>query len=615
MIKYGFHIFLTVLSFQTLGQVCSGNFGNNIFDSGDFGSGSSQILMDDPQIAPGYIYTTNLPPSDGYYTIASRMQQNQIYGDWLPISDNSNDEDGYMMVVNASFQPGLFYEQTISNLCEDVLYEFSADIINLIRSSSTDRIDPNVSFLLNDEVIFSTGDIPKSERWIRYGFTFSTEQDQTELTLSLRNNAPGGLGNDLALDNITFRPCGSEALILPESIADICDDGEPITISATIVGSAFENTFIQWQQSFDEGVTWVDLEAEVEEDYVFENLQSGTYYYRYLLADSEEKLSNAQCRTFSNTKIINVIPKFNTVTDSVCIGRSYPFDGSNLTIGGTYFDSLQNKIGCDSIVTLNLGFVENDLRGVFNVTDPSCTGSSDSAIEIESLSSNGPYSVLFDFEPLSRPWRTRELPAGSYRFTILDRYSCAFDTVISVIDPPEFEVDLGPDQFLLLGQEFKVDSFVSEPASVYEWQPSTIDCQPPCDSLRELFGSNVTVSLTATSLNGCVDSDEVNITIEDKVEVFIPNVLTPNQDGQNEFFTVYPTEIDAITLINELSIYTRDGIKIFENVDFEHGIPELGWNGTQNSRTVPSGVYYYAATVSFVNGEVRSYTGYVSLLR
>lgn len=244
-------------SLAAIAQVCQGNFGNNIFDSGDFGKGTSQILMTDPGLAPGYIYTTTLPPEDGFYTIANALNASQIFPDWLPIRDNSRSSNGYMMVVNASFEPGLFYEETITGLCDDVLYEFSADIINLIASFSTDRIDPNVSFLLNDEVVFSTGIIPKNERWNTYGFTFTTNPGQTTMKLSLRNNAPGGIGNDLALDNITFRPCGATALILPTTVANICKDGEPINISATVEGAAFEDIFVQWQESFDEGDSWV----------------------------------------------------------------------------------------------------------------------------------------------------------------------------------------------------------------------------------------------------------------------------------------------------------------------------------------------------------------------
>ena len=127
------------------------------------------------------------------------------------------------MVVNASHEPGLFYEKEITGLCENTLYAFSADIINLIGTGE-DMIKPDVSFLLDDEVHYTTGKIQEDEEWKTYGFTFSTSPGQTSITLSLRNNAPGGIGNDLALDNISFRACGPEALILPAEIIDVCEN-------------------------------------------------------------------------------------------------------------------------------------------------------------------------------------------------------------------------------------------------------------------------------------------------------------------------------------------------------------------------------------------------------
>jgi len=63
------------------GQVCQGNFGNNIFDSGNFGVGTSQVLQTDPNLAPGYIYTTNLPLSNGFYTIVNSLSRNQVFPD------------------------------------------------------------------------------------------------------------------------------------------------------------------------------------------------------------------------------------------------------------------------------------------------------------------------------------------------------------------------------------------------------------------------------------------------------------------------------------------------------------------------------------------------------
>ena len=414
MLKY-----LLLLSFflfirSALGQVCSGNFGTNIFDSGNFGSGTSQVLSFDPQLAPGYIYTTRLPPNDGYYSIVSSLNLGQVHSSWLTLSDNSADPNGYMMVVNANFEPGLFYEETITGLCENVLYEFSADIFNLNAAWATDRIQANVSFLLDDEVLYSTGDIPRNEKCNTYGFTFTTKPGQTQLKLSLRNIAPGGIGNDLALDNITFRPCGSTALILPETVANICEDGEPIDLIATIIGSAFEDKFIQWQQSFDQGSTWVNLEGESGDTFTFNNLQAGFYYYRYLLADSQEKLENEKCRTFSNTKVVRVIHRFVSTTESICEGLSIPFGDRNIFSTGIYKDTLQNSIGCDSIVTVNLTTVENDLNAFFRVSKPTCDYLADGAIEILSLTSPGPHQLKINGENRTQSWINDSLAAGDY---------------------------------------------------------------------------------------------------------------------------------------------------------------------------------------------------------
>lgn len=237
---------LLLLNGTVWGQICGGNLGENIFDAGDFGSGTDNILVPDPGIAPGFIYETNPPPFDGFYTITNNTGAwENLYGDWLAIGDNSEDPFGYMMVVNASFNPGLFYEQRVDNLCENSVYEFSADVINLYQTGRN-GIRPNISFLIDGVNFFTSGNISEDETWKTYGFTFTTGPGQTSVTLSLRNNAPGGIGNDLAIDNISFRACGPEALILPLEISNICEDGDPITLDATLNGDQYDNPAIQW---------------------------------------------------------------------------------------------------------------------------------------------------------------------------------------------------------------------------------------------------------------------------------------------------------------------------------------------------------------------------------
>ncbi|MCB0595249.1 MAG: hypothetical protein KDD28_14245, partial [Phaeodactylibacter sp.] len=366
---------------------CTGNLGANIFDAGDFGSGTTNLILSDPGIAPGYIYTLSPPPQDGFYTITNNTGAwSGLFGTWLQIRDNSSDPLGYMMVVNASYSTGIFYEQTVDGLCENTLYEFSADVINLIRSGVANHIKPNVSFLINDEVRYSTGDIPQNNIWNAYGFTFTTAPGETSVKLTLRNNAPGGIGNDLALDNISFRACGPAALILPVEVANICEDGNPIALNATIQGDQFPTPALQWQESFDEGATWADIPGANGNSIQHTQLSGGFYYYRYLLANSPANLANSKCRVISNVKVVYVQPKFHSVLDTICEGGTYLFGDTPIVERGTYIDTLVSSIGCDSIVTLMLSVVpDGGLTAEMAASDPSCAGYQDGAIEVSDV--------------------------------------------------------------------------------------------------------------------------------------------------------------------------------------------------------------------------------------
>ena len=185
-------LLLFLISSVTLtAQLCEGNLGNNIFTDGDFGSGAENIILTDPGIAPGYTYqASQATPQDGSYVITNNTDGWGFhFPTWVRLSDNSNDPNGYFMLVNASFESGLFYSNQVTGLCENTFYQFSADIINVVMSGTSDHIFPNVSFLIDDVVVFSTGDILQNESWNKYGFTFTTNPGQTELKLSLRNNS------------------------------------------------------------------------------------------------------------------------------------------------------------------------------------------------------------------------------------------------------------------------------------------------------------------------------------------------------------------------------------------------------------------------------------------
>jgi hypothetical protein len=84
-------------------------------------------------------------------------------------------------------------------------------------------------------------------------------------------------------------------------------------------------------------------------NFVFDNQSltaSGIYY---------DTLTNAVGCDSAVVLNLSVVTALNTTIDTnICQGEFYLFDGSNLDIAGTYFDTLISASGCDSIVMLNL---------------------------------------------------------------------------------------------------------------------------------------------------------------------------------------------------------------------------------------------------------------------
>ena len=600
-----------------IGEVCSGNLGENIFTDGDFGEGSLNIPSTDPGIAPGYSYTRNGPPFDGFYTITNDMSRWQgLFGTWLGIGDNSTNPNGYMMVVNADFSPGLFYEEVIDGLCENTLFEFSADVINLIRQGVTDHIKPNVSFLLDDEVVLSTGDIPQDNRWHTYGITFETKPGQTSLKLSLRNNAPGGIGNDLALDNISFRACGPEALILPREIANICEDGDPIPLEATIIGDQYPNPSVQWQQSLDGGLSWTNIPGANSTTIMHNQLQGGFYDYRYLLAATPENLANGKCRVVSNVKTVHVVPKFYSLTDSICQGLSYTVGPSTYTETGVYTDSLLTSIGCDSIVTLNLIVLpDQNITADLTVTDPNCSGEANASIMVNQVSNAyAPYDIsIYNFR--GKEELNTGLLAGNYKVEIIDRFGCQGTIPVSISDPPLFTISLGADTAIRLGDPLLINPSANYNITQYIWTPDDINCgQDSCQSLSFFPLQSDLYKLEAVTERGCRAIDSIQIEVLEHRAVFMPNAFSPNGDGVNDYFTVYGNS-PLVKQVEKLSIFDRWGNLIFETGPIEPNNPVLGWDGRQGADTPASNIYVYQALVRFIDEKIFPITGDILLIR
>lgn len=125
-----------------------------------------------------------------------------------------------------------------------------------------------------------------------------------------------------------------------------------------------------------------------------------------------------------------------------------------------------------------------------------------------------------------------------------------------------------------------------------------------CVSMTGLNVGREKICLIVHDDKGLVDTTFLYIEVgNERPPLTVNNGISPNGDGQNDFFT-----IDNIEYYPEskLSIFNRWGNLVFEKSGYQND-----WSGQYQSNDLPDGVYFYVLELD--NGEVIN--GYISLQR
>src|ERR1700722_7765065 len=350
-------VFIGSVSFSDAqSSKCNGALVDPVINE-DFGAGANP----GPQLGNGITnmaYTTDNCPNDGQYTISNSLTGAGNCHPETPYNippGHTGNPNGYMMIVNASYQPSIFFYQHAQGLCPNTTYEFSAWIINLcipgfITASYT---QPNITFTIktSDGKILATdttGTIlptpydqeQQSPNWVKYGVYFTTPANVSDVTVVMTNNAPGGNGNDFVMDDITFRACGP---IIEEGFSAIggsksrslCQgESATYTLKAQVISDG--SPVLQWQAS-NTTTPWTDIPGATADSLVvpFSNASPNVYQYR-LGVSNGTAITDAACRVYSPplSVYVNALPVVPAFADQkVCEGDQLVLTAS----GGTTY--------------------------------------------------------------------------------------------------------------------------------------------------------------------------------------------------------------------------------------------------------------------------------------
>jgi gliding motility-associated-like protein len=143
----------------------------------------------------------------------------------------------------------------------------------------------------------------------------------------------------------------------------------------------------------------------------------------------------------------------------------------------------------------------------------------------------------------------------------------------------------------------------------YLWQPvagvNNINTASP--SIRVSTTTEYTVAITNDI--GCTTTDTVLLKVIPRVDIYVPQGFTPNNDGQND--RLYPILV-GMRQLNYFRVFNRWGHMIFTT---KESSAALGWNGIYLGVMQPMGTYTWMAEAVDLQGNVVRKTGTVLLLQ
>lgn len=150
--------------------------------------------------------------------------------------------------------------------------------------------------------------------------------------------------------------------------------------------------------------------------------------------------------------------------------------------------------------------------------------------------------------------------------------------------------------------------------SAYRWHPAELfDC-PNCPNPTVSAPSSQPISLAIDNIYGCTDSLVTFVAVDGRIPVFVPNIFTPNGDGNNDFVAVYAST-DQVEQVVSFQVYSRWGALLWEDYDFPPNDGRRGWDGMLNGKPAGVSAYVWIAEVRLTTGELQREAGTVVLMR
>jgi gliding motility-associated-like protein len=229
-----------------------------------------------------------------------------------------------------------------------------------------------------------------------------------------------------------------------------------------------------------------------------------------------------------------------------------------------------------------------------------------------------PYQYSVDGAYFYGPSLFEELTAGTtYTLTVQDANGCWLEQELLMPLAYERAAELPASLQLKLGSDYPLDPQLNIPRELIaslQWTPaqglSCADCLAPVIRATR----SQTYTLTITDIFGCTSTLPLDVTVDNSVDVYFPNIFSPNGDKTNDYFTVFANE-RQVERVLQLRVFNRWGGLIYHAENFAPNLERAGWDGTFLGDPMDPGVYTYTVLLQLRSGSTKQYGGDLLLIR
>ena len=634
--------------------ICTGD-SKEIFRE-DFGAGGGYGAPVPGLGSGAYTFSSTAPLQEGQYTIVDNPRTAAGNDTWKQMTDYSGAPGGRMMVINGSFFPGEIYRKRIDGLCDQQQYALSVKACSVIApelscGENTTPIPSRIRFRIEDaagnvlgqlsERYIPVDDHPNGS-WKDYGLIFTLPAGITAIQLVLLNDAPGGCGNDMAIDNIALSACQAAQPIKINNGNDVtvCAGGSA-TFAVDMTGVVINNPLFSWQQYDAANARWVEVNTTATPSWTLANIApAAAGQYRVQARENTGAACYRQSVSPPVLLTVKAIPNIQ-VTPSIRVCNGQPLQLSATNADGytlIWRDAKGNTYNGASPVVASAATAQ--YAGVYTVEATSadhCTATASTTVTVAATAEPGRLSapslacineaVVLQLSgqsdgainwsltgnpvtqgtgtPLTATWAT----PGRYTIQYSISSSCgpANGVAADIEIGPLPGVALPADTVVCSGTQLLLQPRYSNDVTGFSWEGGAFSSTP-----GKVVHAAGTYTVVVQNRYGCRASDAVTVQYGAcGCEVYLPNAFTPNGDGRND---VFRPVVHCTLRVFRFSIYNRWGQLIYST-----NKPGDGWNGSwhnSGSRLAETGTYVWV--LEYEGGEqaglVRS-SGTVTLLQ